>query len=64
MFCQIDDVQSLCRSGALQAREGWWVNCALPCRGAVLAGLAEKKPQLLEALTEGIFRRHSEFVHE
>ena len=30
----------------------------IPGRIAVLAGLAEQKPQLLQALVEDIFRRH------
>lgn len=32
----------------------------IPCRRAVLAGLAEQEPQLLQALSKRIFRRHRE----
>jgi hypothetical protein len=32
----------------------------IPCRSAVLAGLAEQEPQLLQALAKRVFRRHSE----
>lgn len=32
----------------------------IPCRRAVLARLAEQKPQLLQSLTKRIFRRHRE----
>jgi hypothetical protein len=32
----------------------------IPCRSAVLASLTEQKPQLLQALTERVFRRHNE----
>jgi hypothetical protein len=43
---------------ALQYELFEWVS-RIPCRGAVLAGLAEQKPQLLQARTESIFRRHN-----
>jgi hypothetical protein len=32
--------------------------CSVPCRSAVLAGLAEQKAQLLQPVTERIFGRH------
>lgn len=37
---------------------GTVVEGRIPCRGAVLAGLAEQEPQLLEALVKRIFGGH------